>query len=110
MIDEWEAKTPPKAVAKLDQRLNFLKDRPTTEWHYEYAHPLTNGDGVWEIKFEWGNVAYRPLFYFGPFPEEFTILVFSEERDGKLVPGMGAAVSRMAEVKSDPNKALMHDG
>ena len=64
VIDEWERSVPEKAVARLDDRLTFLASNPNTDWPYDYAHKLTNGEGLWEIKFQYLNVQYRPLFYF----------------------------------------------
>lgn len=111
VLDEWQDSAPPRAAAKLDQRLNFMKDRPTTQWPYDYAHPLTGGEGVWEIKFEWGNIAYRPLFFLGPYPEELTLLFMAEERGGRWKPSgaMGGAIVRMNDVSADKRKAVICD-
>jgi len=111
VIDEWQRSAPPKAVAKFDQRLGFLKHRPVADWSYDYAHALTDANGIWEIKFEWMNIAHRPLFCFGPFSQEITILLFAQERGGKWKPpnSLEIAKARKRELEADAERAAIYD-
>jgi len=57
---------------------------------------LTQGDckGIWELRIKCNGVQYRPLGYFGPWKNQFTILVGATERDRKLVPRDACATAR----------------
>lgn len=86
VIDEWECTVRDKVKAKFDARLRFMRDRTVREWPYDYAHQLKGTDGIYEIKFEYDNIAYRPLFFIGPGEDELTVLVFCEESNDILRP------------------------
>jgi len=111
VIDEWARSVPPKVLAKFDSRLAFLVSRTIREWDYEYAHQRKGTGGVFEIKFEMGNIAYRPLFCQGPSAEDLTVLIFAEEHNDKLKPisADDTAEARMKEVLENPSKAIEYE-
>jgi hypothetical protein len=62
--------------------------------------------GLIEIRFEVGNVQYRPLGYYSG-EMEFTILFFAEERDGKFDPpnACETAKERKVLIENDRERA-----
>ena len=85
-ISQWRAGLPRRAQAKFDQRLERLANLSRTEWPPIWAKPLQGVRGVFEVRFEVGNVQYRPLFCFGPGKALLTLLAGAIEQGGKLIP------------------------
>jgi hypothetical protein len=110
VIDDWMAEVPAAAQAKFDSRLSFMRAR--RHWEHHYAHGLKGCDGIWEVKFESGNIAYRPLFFMGPGQMELTFVRFAVEHNNRLTPSgvVGSAVQRMKEVIEHPERAIEYDG
>ena len=86
VIDEWYAELPPAAQGKFDIILEHLRDTPNTQWNPNLVKPLTNSDGIFEIRFKVRNVLYRPLGFFGPDRYEFTLLMPAREQGNAFVP------------------------
>ncbi|PBC23450.1 MULTISPECIES: hypothetical protein [unclassified Mesorhizobium] len=109
VIDDWMA-IASRAAEKFDSRLNFMKDRRT--WPHHYAHNLNDCDGVWEVKFESGGIAHRPLFFMGPGRDELTFVGFAIEHNDRLKPPgiLATAIRRMKEIVESPEKAIDYDG
>lgn len=85
-IGDWYQELPPKAAARFDVILGFLRDNPNTQWPSEWFSPLTGYTGIFEIRFNVNNVLYRPLGYFGPTAKVYTLLVPAREQGDKFVP------------------------
>ena len=111
VIDEWARSAPAKVLAKFDSRLDFLVSRTIREWEYDYAHQRKGTGGIFEIKFEMGNIAYRPLLCQGPGEAELTVLIFAEEHNDKLRPisADATAQARMKEIFENPKKAIEYE-
>lgn len=67
-------------------------------------------EGLMEIKFEIGNVQYRPLACYGPGSDEVTLLMGATERGGRFVPAnaCATALSRAARIY-EPGRVCPHD-
>lgn len=111
VIDEWLERVPAEAAAKFDVRLAFLADRMMQDWPHNYAHPRKGSDGIFEIKFDSGNIAYRPLCCLGPGKGVITVLIFAIEHNNKDKPpsAQKTATKRMNEIKSNPKMAINYD-
>src|SRR5690349_7024534 len=86
VIDAWYQELAPAAQAKFDTILEHLRDAPHTQWSTHFVYPLTDSDGIYEIRFKIRNVLYRPLGFFGPSRHEFTLLVPAREQGDRFVP------------------------
>ncbi len=68
--------------AKLDARMTYLRQQPREGWKREPYETLS--DGIGEVRFEWKNIQYRPLGFFGyPQRYDFTFLSFATKKDGR---------------------------
>jgi hypothetical protein len=103
----------PKVRAKLDMRMLHLRPRRRDErdgWNRPYYDTLERGVG--EVRFEIGNIQYRPIGFFGPAREEFTFLLFAIEQSDRLQPrnAIDEAVRRRGVVQSDPSRSVLIKG
>lgn len=99
---KWRSKLPVNARAKLDQILTKME--AIRDWtQTSYFTPLSNYEGIGEIKFYIGKKQYRPLGCYGPNDREFTMLIGAEEKGGafKPVTAPDTAAKRRKLVKSD---------
>lgn len=75
--------------AELEVALEYLKVRERQEWQRPHAHKLSKCDkfrDFFEIRFIANRLQQRPIGYFGPQPNDFTILLWATEKGGKLIP------------------------
>jgi hypothetical protein len=78
--------------AVFDARLLYLKQQPRNGWsrpHFSLLHGPCAGLG--EIRFKAKKIQYRPLGFFGPGPNQFTLLVGAIERGDQLQPPSACA-------------------
>ncbi len=71
--------------------IEYLQVREKQDWTNprNYAAKLTAGEGYrdfYEIRFKADKVMQRPIGYFGPGVNEFTILIWATEKGGKILP------------------------
>jgi hypothetical protein len=64
-------------------RVRYLMNVPISDWHRPYAAKLSGVKDVYEIRFKADNKQYRPMGFFGPRENEFTIVVWAIEK-GKV--------------------------
>ena len=93
---------------------DYLAGQPIQNWRRPWSDTLEGGKkarktgcaGLVEIRFDYGNVEYRPLGYFSG-EMEFTILFFAEERDGDFVPPDACRIAKehRAIVEADRRRA-----
>lgn len=82
---EWRKNLPTKARAKMDKLITYMET--TKDWtNTKYFTPLTEYNGIGEIKFFIGNKQYRPLGCYGPEKGEFTLLIGAEEKGDRFKP------------------------
>ena len=77
--------------ASFTVALDFLHDQPRANWTRPSAAQLTKvGKGefrdYFEIRFRAESAQQRPIGYFGPKENQFTILIWATEKGGRLVP------------------------
>jgi hypothetical protein len=114
-IAEWLKSLPLGARVEFDSLLITLKpvrilDRPQVgklgRKHGEDCK------GLYEFVVKFGNVQYRPIFFYGPDSarRQITILAGAKERDGKFEPRgiCKIALNRMNEVKANIRQVVNH--
>lgn len=77
-------------------RLRYLAETEKIDWHEPQAKKLKGVENVYEIRFKAGNIQYRPLGYFGPGKNDFTILVWAYKKQSVYTPAeaIGSAEKR----------------
>ena len=84
-ILSWMLALPKKAQAKIDAIIVSLEAFPV--WPPQYVSALKGYPDIFEIRAGNCGVQYRPLGCYGPGYREFTILIGSIEKGGKLPKG-----------------------
>ncbi|WP_292938322.1 type II toxin-antitoxin system RelE/ParE family toxin [Noviherbaspirillum sp.] len=67
-------------------RIRYLANTEKIDWHEPQAKKLTGAKDVYEIRFKADGIQYRPLGYFGPGPNDFTILVWAYKKQNVYTP------------------------
>lgn len=87
VVSEWISDQSIKVEVKFHQRLQALSQMRVDEWRDPWAKTLHgDGKGLVEIRFKAENVQFRPIGFFGPNRNQFTILLCAKEIGGKFVP------------------------
>lgn len=98
-IDAWYAQQPEDLQAKFDTRLRYLRAQPPAKWcppDFKSLHGECRG--LYEIRFEYKNVQYRPLGFFSG-PMEFTLLLVATKKGSTFDPRNACEVGlRRADV------------
>ena len=107
IFQEWYEQLPARAQAKFDTILEYLRDTPHTQWFTIVVLPLSEAEGIFEIRFKIRNVLYRPLGCFGPGRGEFTLLVPAREHGNRFEPtnAIALAETRRILVLKDKGRA-----
>ena len=107
LFQEWYEQLPERAQAKFDTILEYLRDTPHTQWSTTVVLPLSEAEGIFEIRFKIRNVLYRPLGCFGPGRGEFTFLVPAREHGNRFEPNNAIALAeaRRTLVLKDKGRA-----
>lgn len=101
-----EMESRPKARAKLDMRMTYLRHQPREKWVREPYDTLR--DGIGEVRFKAGAVWYRPLGFFGPGRNEFTFLLFATKTNALRPPNaIDIAVARRNVVVKSPTRGVV---
>jgi hypothetical protein len=86
IVLDWFREQSDAVQASFEVRLKFLMSQPPEAWQRPYVAKLRGEcKGLYEIRFEVGNVQHRPIGYFSA-ESEFTILAFATERGSKFNP------------------------
>ena len=75
--------------ASFEVRLAYLMVRDRQDWQRPHAHKMSKCSefrDFFEIRFLADKVQQRPIGYFGPNDNEFTILIWAIEKGNKLDP------------------------
>ena len=108
VVCEWTNSLPFAAQAKIDSILVILQARKV--WPPQYVSALTGYPQIHEIRIVSGGVQYRPLGCFGPGRREFTILLGSIEKGGKLPKSdCAVAVERRKAILNGKGQTCEHD-
>src|SRR5271166_2568504 len=97
LIREWLDTLPPKASAKIDTRLLFM--RAVYPWPEQYVSSLVGWPGWVELRVGSSGNQYRPIGFYGPQRCTFTIVLGAVEK-GKLP-------RRVLEVADDNRKIVL---
>ena len=70
-----------KGEAACDERVRYLREQEPSMWRDPYAKKLSGSRdddcrNLYEIRFKANNVQQRPMGYFGPRDNEFTVVVW----------------------------------
>ncbi|MGD0883576.1 MAG: type II toxin-antitoxin system RelE/ParE family toxin [Thermodesulfovibrionales bacterium] len=85
VIREWLKDMPRGAQIEVNTRLRYLRTLKTWKGRPLSAKRKGTGD-IYEIIISWNKNQYRPLGFFGPKEDEFTLLIGAQEKDWKLEP------------------------
>lgn len=98
----------------LKAAVRYLANTPKIDWHEPSAKKLQGVKEIYEIRFKAENKQYRPLGFFGPRPNDFTIIVWATKKQNIYDPpaAIETAVKRRQEVidGSAANASLKIDG
>lgn len=75
--------------AGLEVALAYLKVRNRQNWQRPHAAKMSKCEefrDFFEIRFKANNLQQRPIGYFGPGENDFTILIWATEKGNKLIP------------------------
>lgn len=61
-------------------RVRYLANTPKGEWKKPHAIKLQGVTDIYEIRFKANGIQFRPFGFFGPGPNEFTILVWATHK------------------------------
>lgn len=106
-VTEWHEQVSEIVWLEFRASLEFLDGQPPTNWTRPYIGKLGKDcKGLIEIRFDSGNVEYRPIgFYSGK--EEFTIVFFAIEKGSKFEPPTACDIAqrRRNEIEKDKEKS-----
>jgi hypothetical protein len=92
----WTRNLPQKAQARIDTLILVLSESPVWPPAYISGCGFPN---IWEIRAGCFGVQYRPLGFHGPKAREFTLVIGTIEKGGKIPKGDGnSAVERRTRV------------
>lgn len=67
-------------------RIKYLSTASIADWHTPHAKKLRGVEGIFEIRFKVSGIQQRPLGFFGPGTNEFTILILATHKDDVYKP------------------------
>lgn len=98
--------------AKFDTVLEYLVQRTVDEWSRpEYATLTGRYSKLGELRFDFGNLEYRPIGCFGPGRATFTVLVGATKKGNKYDPrkALDTALERREIILSDLERSDVYD-
>jgi hypothetical protein len=107
-VREWISDLPLAAQAKIDSILLILQ--VSKIWPAQYVSALRGYRDILELRIGSSGVQYRPLGCYGPEKGEFTILIGSIEKGGKLPKGdCTTAIERRKTILEEKGRTCEHD-
>lgn len=102
-----------QARAKFRITIEILQEQPPHGWSRENGFDLLAGRkyqryrDLGKLRVKTADAAHRPLGFFGPRPNTFTLLAWATERDGQFYPPsvLETALRRMQAVRANPELA-----
>lgn len=92
---------------------NGLKDQQRKEWVRPAGFDMLSGKygKLGKLRFKAANAQHRPIGFFGPGPNEFTLLAWATERDSKYDPPdiRETALKRMEAIENGTSPAYDFD-
>ena len=99
-----------KGEEKFEARLDYLGGVENHEWKMPYIYPLTNCDGVSEIRFDVDKKQHRVFGFFGPERHEYTMVLGWIKKNGDYGPECQIAIQRMKLIKSTERRHIREHG
>lgn len=93
---------PKGAQAEINARLRYMENLKI--WVRPHSAKLKGSKHIHEIRIKWQKNQYRPLGFFGPNDNEFTLLIGAVEKDSKFEP------KNAIEISEKRYKHIMEDG
>lgn len=94
--------------AGFDVAWKYLRKMPRDKWVRPKAAKLSVDKGefrdYFEIRFKANNTQQRPIGYFGPGTEDFTILIWVTEKGNKFIP------ASWRDTADDAREKVVSDG
>jgi hypothetical protein len=113
LFDEQYRGQPPAVRAEFRATLNGLRDQPIDGWSRAAGFDRLSGAyrDLGKLLFKAANAQHRPLGFFGPGENEFTLLIWATERDQKFdPPGVrDTALQRMRAIQNGTAKTYEFD-
>jgi hypothetical protein len=108
IVHEWIVALPFAAQAKIDSILLILQTMKI--WPAQYVSALTGYQYIYELRIVSSGVQYRPLGCYGPDKGEFTVLLGSIEKSGKLPKSdCKTAIERRKVILEQKGRTCEHD-
>lgn len=116
IVKEWLNSVPFSVATTFVTHLKFLVGQPPVNWKRPYVSVLSGGKrtrktgcaGLVELRFDSGNVEYRPLGYYSG-PMEFTIVFFAIEKGSAFEPKGACKIAKERKLKIYNNKELARE-
>src|ERR1700731_4020345 len=93
--------------------INLLRDRALRADWCRPDFDMLGGKhrDIGKLRFKASRAQHRPLGFFGPFPQTFTLLTWATERDREFAPPevLDRALNRMKLVIENPTRAHEFD-
>jgi len=111
LFDQDYRRQTPEVRAEFRATLNGLLAQPDIiGWSRANGFDRLSGKkfrALGKLRFKVRNVQHRPLGFFGPGRQAYTLLIWATERDGKYAPPgiRERALRRMADVQRNPGRA-----
>jgi hypothetical protein len=108
VFKKWVRSQPVNAQAEIKSRLRYLKT--LNAWEVPYVKKLRGTKCLFEIRIKKNNVQYRPLGFYGPDQNEFTLLAGAIEKDSKFQPRtvIQTAETRRKKILKDKRYAIKY--
>lgn len=90
-----------QAEERFLAELRWLFETPIGEWHEPRAKKLRGYDDLYEMRFVADKKQIRPIGYFGPSPNQFTILIWASHKQNVYTPqdALDSAERRRKEIR-----------
>lgn len=111
IVKEWCDAQSSDVWAAFVAHLSYLSGQMPNKWVRHWVGTLSGGKksrktgcaGLIELRFDVGNVEYRPIGYYSG-KMEFTILFFATERDGDFDPRNACETAKERKALIDANR------
>lgn len=109
VIHQWmtEIGIKAKGIQRIEARFNYLS--VTQIWEPHYAKKLKGYDDLFEIRIRHEKVQFRPLGWFGPFPNQFTLLIGAVEKDWDFEPRNAPAIAMNRRQAINQDGSLIYE-
>ena len=111
-LHSWRKVLDLKSQARWDNMLDYLVQSPKEQWaQTNYFYPLHGKEckQLFEVRFKWKNVQYRPIGFFGPDKGSFTFVLYAKEIGGKFEPKNACEAAQRNRASAVANPGLCYE-